>query len=113
MTCEALATELGLRFQASGASTPFESISVKGDHPWQGCMRPWMLMYITANGTALPCCISPFAATDFQSIVLGNVLEQPLAEVWNGERYQALRGAVLSEAPAPWPCQHCGVKWSL
>ena len=46
-------------------------------------------------------------------IMLGNVLAEPLAEVWNGEQYQALRGAVLSEAPAPWPCQHCGVKWSL
>jgi MoaA/NifB/PqqE/SkfB family radical SAM enzyme len=111
--CEALAAELGIRFQASGATTPFESVSVKGAHPWQGCMRPWSLMYITANGTALPCCIAPFAAPDFQSIALGNVLEQPLAEVWAGERYQELRSAVLSEAPAPWPCQNCGVKWSL
>jgi MoaA/NifB/PqqE/SkfB family radical SAM enzyme len=111
--CEQLATELGLRFQASGATTPFESVSVKGEHPWRGCMRPWILMYITANGTALPCCISPFAAADFRSIVLGNVFDQPLAEVWNGERYQALRDAVLSDEPAPWPCQHCGVKWSL
>jgi hypothetical protein len=33
--------------------------------------------------------------------------------VWNGTRYQELRTAVLSEGPAPWPCQHCGVKWSL
>jgi hypothetical protein len=33
--------------------------------------------------------------------------------VWNGARYQELRTAVLSEGPAPWPCQHCGVKWSL
>ena len=110
---EKLARDLGLRFQASGATTPRESVGVKGDHPWQGCMRPWILMYITANGTALPCCIAPFAAPDYPSITLGNVLEQPLAEVWNGERYQALRSAVLSEAPAPWPCQNCGVRWSL
>jgi MoaA/NifB/PqqE/SkfB family radical SAM enzyme len=110
---EQLACELGLKFQASGATTPHESVGVKGDHPWQGCMRPWILMYITANGTALPCCIAPFAASEFPSIVLGNVLAAPLADVWNGERYQALRGAVLSEAPAPWPCQNCGVRWSL
>lgn len=111
--CEHLAGDLGLDFYASGATTPHESVSVKGAHPWQGCMRAWSLMYITANGTALPCCISPFAAEDFESIVLGNVLEQPMADVWNGERYQALRSAVLSETPAPWPCQHCGLKWSL
>ena len=111
--CEELAVELGVNFLASGATTPSESISSKGAHPWQGCMRPWILMYITANGTALPCCISPFATQDYAQIMLGNVLERPMAEIWNGAPYQELRSAVLSEAPAPWPCQFCGVKWSL
>jgi MoaA/NifB/PqqE/SkfB family radical SAM enzyme len=110
---ERLATKLGVTFRASGATTPHESIAVKGESPWRGCMRPWILMYITANGTALPCCISPFAADDYRSIVLGNVFEQPLEAVWNGDRYQTLRAAVNSDAPAPWPCQYCGVKWSL
>jgi MoaA/NifB/PqqE/SkfB family radical SAM enzyme len=110
---EALAEQLGMIFRASGATTPHESISVKGDHPWQGCMRPWLLMYITANGNALPCCIAPFAASDYTSILLGNVFDASLADVWNGEQYQALRNGVLSEDPAPLPCQHCGVKWSL
>ena len=110
---EVLATELGVTFRASGATTPRESIAVKGDAPWRGCMRPWILMYITANGTALPCCLSPFAAADFTSIVLGNVLEDSLPGVWNGARYQELRAAVDSDRPAPWPCQYCGVKWSL
>lgn len=111
--CEHLATESGLVFRASGATTPLESVSTKGESPWQGCLRPWVLMYITANGTALPCCIAPFAESNFDSIVLGNVLQQPLEEVWNGKRYQELRLAVLSEAPAPWPCRFCGVKWNL
>jgi MoaA/NifB/PqqE/SkfB family radical SAM enzyme len=53
--CEALAGDLGLIFRASGATTPHESVAVKGAHPWQGCYRPWALMYITATGTALPC----------------------------------------------------------
>jgi len=111
--CERLASDLDLVFRASGATTPFESLSVKGRHPWQGCMRPWVLMYITANGTALPCCIAPFATHDYAQIILGNVLENSAAEVWNGAAYQELRAAVLGEAPAPWPCQFCGVKWSL
>lgn len=111
--CERLATDSGLVFRASGATTPYESVSAKGPHPWHGCMRPWVLMYITANGTALPCCISPFAAQDYTQIILGNVLEHPVTEVWNGASYQELRSAVLSNAPAPWPCQFCGVKWSL
>jgi MoaA/NifB/PqqE/SkfB family radical SAM enzyme len=111
--CETLAAELGLTFRASGATTPHESVAVKGAHPWQGCYRPWALMYITATGTALPCCIAPFATPDYPSIMLGNILARPLAEVWNDRPYQALRAAVLSEQPAPWPCQHCGLRWSL
>ena len=111
--CEQLADQLGLIFRASGATTPHESVAIKGAHPWQGCYRPWALMYITATGTALPCCIAPFATPDYQQIMLGNVFDRPLAEVWNDQPYQALRAAVLGERPAPWPCQHCGVRWSL
>ena len=102
-----------MTFRASGATTPHESVAVKGEHPWQGCLRPWKLMYITANGNALPCCIAPFAAPDYPDIVLGNVFENSLESVWQGERYQELRAAVSGENPAPWPCQHCGVRWSL
>ncbi len=112
-TCEALATELGLVFRASGATTPHESVAVQGAHPWQGCNRPWSLIYVTANGNLLPCCIAPFASPDYAGLMLGNVLARPLAELWNDRPYMALRTAVLSEAPAPWPCQHCGVRWSL
>jgi MoaA/NifB/PqqE/SkfB family radical SAM enzyme len=111
--CETLARASGIKFSASGATTPGESLAVNGKSPWQGCYRPWSLMYITATGNALPCCIAPFAVADYEQIMLGNVLHNPLEEVWNGGQYQALRGAVLSDGPAPWPCQHCGVKWSL
>jgi MoaA/NifB/PqqE/SkfB family radical SAM enzyme len=111
--CETLAADLQLTFRASGATTPHESVTVKGAYPWQGCYRPWALMYITATGTALPCCIAPFATPDYRQIMLGNVFERPLAEVWNDQPYQELRAAVLGERPAPWPCQYCGVRWSL
>jgi MoaA/NifB/PqqE/SkfB family radical SAM enzyme len=111
--CETLAAALGVTFRASGLTTPHESVSAKGPSPWRGCLRPWMLMYITVNGTALPCCIAPFATHAYPQIVLGNVLGSSVVDVWNNTPYQELRSAVLSEAPAPWPCQHCGVKWSL
>jgi MoaA/NifB/PqqE/SkfB family radical SAM enzyme len=111
--CEKLAAEFGLLFRASGATTPFESVSSKGPYPWQGCMRPWKLMYITVNGTALPCCIAPFATHDYSQIILGNVLRDSVAHVWQDHPYQELRLAVLGEDPHPWPCKHCGVKWSL
>jgi MoaA/NifB/PqqE/SkfB family radical SAM enzyme len=110
---ETLADHLGLTFRASGATTPGESMDVQGNHPWQGCHRPWNLTYITANGSVLPCCIAPFATSDYPQIILGNAFQQPLAAIWNGAPYIALREAVLSENPAPWPCQYCGVRWSL
>lgn len=111
--CETMATDLGLVFNASGNTTPSNSILSKGSRPWQACTRPWTLMYITVNGNALPCCISPFATHDYSQIILGNVLRQSIQEVWDDAPYQDLRAAVLSASPAPWPCQFCGVKWSL
>ena len=111
--CEKMAISLGLVFNASGNTTPTNSITANGSHPWQACTRPWTLMYITANGNALPCCIAPFATHDYSKIILGNVFQQSIQDVWNDVPYQNLRAAVLSGSPAPWPCQFCGVKWSL
>jgi MoaA/NifB/PqqE/SkfB family radical SAM enzyme len=112
---EALAAELGITFKASGATSPGKSLeaSRKGDpHPWQACMRPWTTAYITANGNALPCCIAPFATSDYESLKLGNVFEQPFVEIWNDKRYQKWRRELLSDKPHP-ACTGCGVHWSL
>jgi radical SAM protein with 4Fe4S-binding SPASM domain len=71
-------------------------------------------MYMTANGNILPCCIAPFAVAlhEYPSIILGNVREQSLEEIWHGERYQTFRNQLMSDEPAT-PCQGCGVEWSL
>ena len=58
-----LARSLGITFNASGAASE-PGLSLKkmdGGSPWSLCRRPWSLMYFTANGRALPCCIAPFA----------------------------------------------------
>ncbi len=115
VTCEALARELGIMFKASGATSPRHSLeaSKQRDHqPWKACMRPWTTAYITANGNALPCCISPFATTDYESLKLGNVFEQPFVEIWDDTRYQQWRENLLSDTPHP-ACAGCGVHWSL
>ncbi len=110
---EALAGDLGVALRAAGATTAKHSVA--GDpvlRPWSACMRPWTTAYITANGNALPCCISPFATTNYESLKLGNILEQPFDQVWNDERYQQWRTQLLSNAPHP-ACAGCGVHWSL
>ncbi len=112
---ESLAVELGLVFKASGATSPRQSLEASrtpDPHPWKACLRPWTTAYITANGNALPCCISPFATTDYDSLKLGNLFEKPFVEIWNDDRYRAWRADLLSEKPHP-ACAGCGVHWSL
>jgi radical SAM protein with 4Fe4S-binding SPASM domain len=109
-----MAARQGIRFNASGLSTPVESLhgQDKEDRPWKRCYRPYSLMYITANGNVLPCCISPFSSADYTSIILGNVFERPLAEIWTGTRYANFRKQRQTEKP-PTCCRGCGVQWSL
>jgi radical SAM protein with 4Fe4S-binding SPASM domain len=110
---EALAGELGLHFEASGATTPAQSVQQSLDtRPWARCMRPWTVMYITANGSVFPCCIAPFSTENLASITLGNAFAEPLASIWNDQPYQRFRRALLSDEPHHC-CRGCGARWSL
>jgi radical SAM protein with 4Fe4S-binding SPASM domain len=111
--CEDLARQLGVRFEASGATTPQQSVQQQtGSRPWAQCMRPWTVMYITANGSVFPCCIAPFSTDDLASITLGNAFTQDLDTIWNHTRYQEFRRALLSDEPHHC-CRGCGAQWSL
>ncbi len=112
-TARSLAGELGIRLDASGATEPGLSLQQQDEaQPWSACRRPWSLMYFTAHGRALPCCIAPFSARGYAGYTLGDATQQSLREIWNGPAYQDLRRTLLSDAP--WPaCQNCGLRWSL
>lgn len=109
-----LAMKQGIQFNASGSARPGESLhgQAAADMPWTRCYRPSTLMYVTANGNVLPCCIAPFATVDYASIILGNVFEQPLEEIWGDSGYTNFRKRHQSGAP-PQCCRGCGVRWSL
>jgi MoaA/NifB/PqqE/SkfB family radical SAM enzyme len=110
---EKLAAKLGISFNASGATDPAASLKPRDEaQPWSLCRRPWSLMYITAQGRALPCCIAPFSMRDYDSFTLGDATQQSLREIWNGERYQHFRAALLTDKPPP-ACAGCGLRWSL
>jgi MoaA/NifB/PqqE/SkfB family radical SAM enzyme len=110
---QAIGAALGVTLDASGATEPGLSLKRQaGDQPWSTCRRPWSLMYFTAHGRALPCCIAPFSARDYATYTLGDATQQSLREIWNGPAYQDFRGALLTEAP-PKPCANCGLRWSL
>jgi MoaA/NifB/PqqE/SkfB family radical SAM enzyme len=110
---ESVAKELGVMFSASGAVDPGESIKMqRSDSPWSLCRRPWSLMYITANGRVLPCCIAPFSMKGYGSFTLGDATQSSLREIWNGAEYQRFREGLLTSAPPP-ACANCGLRWSL
>jgi MoaA/NifB/PqqE/SkfB family radical SAM enzyme len=110
---QVLCAELGVTLDASGATEPGLSLKRQTEaRPWAMCRRPWSLMYFTAHGRALPCCIAPFSARDYATYTLGDATQQTLREIWNGPAYQAFRDALLSDAP-PRPCANCGLRWSL
>src|SRR5438874_5165985 len=110
---EALARDLGISFNASGATDPAASLTPQDEaQPWSLCRRPWSLMYVTAHGRAIPCCIAPFSMRGYDSFTLGDATQQSLREIWNGPNYQAFRSALLSDKP-PTACAGCGLRWSL
>ena len=110
----ALAEQLGITFSASGgASEPGVSLK-RSDNgsPWSLCRRPWTVMYFTANGRALPCCIAPFSQRGYENYTLGNATQQSLREIWTGPAYRAFRHALKSNRPSE-ACANCGLRWSL
>ena len=108
-----LARSLGIAFNASGATEPAESLARTADKsPWSLCRRPWAVMYFTANGRALPCCIAPFSQRGYENYTLGDATQETLREIWDGPAYQKFRTALHSDAP-PKSCASCGLRWSL
>lgn len=108
--------EYGIRFNAAGAATPLQSVTRDfGNRPWSGCQRPYNLTYITSSGNVLSCCFAPFGHSSAREYkeerVLGNVFQESIEQIWNGERYNAFRTAFESDAPAR-HCSQCGVNWS-
>lgn len=113
--CTELSARLGIRFLASGGRDPINSLAAARSSdftPWQACMRPWTTAYVTANGNCLPCCISPFATDDYESLILGNLFERTFSEIWNENSYQTFRTELLSDHPHK-ACASCGVYWSI
>ena len=110
---QGIGLELGVTLDASGATEPGMSLKRQSDdQPWATCRRPWSLMYFTAHGRALPCCIAPFSVRGYSNYTLGDATQQSLREIWNSPAYSGFRNSLLSDAP-PAPCQNCGMRWSL
>ncbi len=67
------------------------------------CTFPWYAMVICADGTVVPC------PQDFEAaMVMGNVRNKSLRDIWNGEAYRDLRSGYSKEDSGSHPlCGQC------
>ncbi len=109
---ERVAEDLGVVLRGSSEALPAEHAPEFAERPWSACRRPTSLMYITANGNVLPCCIAPFTDAPYGSLILGHTGRMSLEEIWNGDKYEEWRANMQSERP-PEACRGCGSAWAL
>ena len=66
------------------------------------CPWPWQSSYIAANGDVVPCC----QIADSSVVKMGNVFDEPFADVWNNDKYRELRRR-LADDDIPHYCRSC------
>lgn len=66
------------------------------------CTFPWYAMVICADGTVTPCPQDFFA-----QMTMGNVNEQTLREIWNGNPYRDLRRKFRTNIESLELCKDC------
>jgi MoaA/NifB/PqqE/SkfB family radical SAM enzyme len=64
------------------------------------CAVPWNDAIILGNGDVAACCIP--------GLVMGNLNENTMQEIWNGPKYRELRATVNSDNPPP-TCAACPI----
>lgn len=71
------------------------------------CHQPWVNLTVDFAGRVVGCC------RDLRSeYIVGNLLEESAAEIWNGERMRRLRRALSEKQPQEVDiCRACDVPW--
>ena len=57
------------------------------------CMLPWMHMHAFPDGRVYPCCLAEY----FHPV--GDLRKNTMREVWNQEKYKAMRVNMLTDKP--------------
>lgn len=70
----------------------------------KACYFPWISTWLGADGWIRPCPIMPWTLDEGR---MGHVDEQSFAEIWNGEKYQALREALARGERPTRSCKLC------
>lgn len=80
----------------------FSGYRTEGTPSFKECTFPWKAHYITWDGYLVPCCAKPFP----KEMHFGNVFEQGVMNVLNGQPVQAFRRLWQQNTP-PKFCQYC------
>jgi len=67
------------------------------------CHRIWSSLVVTWDGKVVPCCYDKNA-----DHLAGNLLDEPLSEIWKGQYLKAFRMQVLKNRSANEICRNCG-----
>jgi len=68
---------------------------------WKRCLAPWFQVDIMPNGDVVNC-------RDFPDIIMGNVKDRPLLEIYNDEKFRAFRKALQKAPDGVFPtCSRC------
>jgi len=71
--------------------------------PSRVCLLPWFSVYITVEGNVRPCC----SFGEGETLVMGNLFEEPFEQIWNNEKYRAFREAALKKNLNYTVCRNC------
>lgn len=98
----------GIRRMANEKAAELGVKLIRPFFEWAGsdhtvCHVPWVDIYITADGYAIPC---PIQGTDPRLENFGNLFEISFDKIWNGDLYKDFRRRLVSDNPSP-ICRDC------
>ena len=84
-----------------------KELKSKSHYSKQYCEYPWLSLSVMADGNVVPC-----TQISNSELVLGNINESTLEEIWNGKKYKELREMhVTGNFPKEHKCNnHCDMK---
>jgi len=84
-----------------------KELKSKSHYSKQYCEYPWLSLSVMADGNVVPC-----TQISNNELVLGNINESSLEEIWNGKKYKELREMhVTGKFPKNHKCNnHCDMK---
>lgn len=85
-------TTYALRWPHMGNSGKFDFFKPVSGVDSNECDLVVNTLTVRADGTVVPCC---FDLTS--KLVMGNILEESLADIWNGQKYSMLRESIKSK----------------